>query len=114
MLQIDEQAWTVNTRHVKCLKKSEISHALDSTVDGVTLGKMRIMIKAVVMMSMIVEMKASEDSMTGRTFSSMTAVHSRILLCSIFLVRQHFQYMFYVKFSVWCRVYHFLLQSIVI
>jgi len=56
--------------------------------------------------------------MTGRTFSSMTLVHPWILLCSMFLARQHcggvFQYMFYVKFSVWCRVYHFLLQIIVI
>jgi len=103
---------------VKCLKKSEISHALDGTVDGVAFGKMKILIKAIVMMSVLVVMKAAEDAMTGRPFSSMTAVHSWILLCSVFLARKHcgsvFQYRFYVKFSVWCRVYHFLLQFIVI
>jgi hypothetical protein len=61
---------------VKCLKKSEIIHALDGTVDVVAFGKMKILIKAIVVMSVIVVMKASEDSMTGRTFSSMTAAHS--------------------------------------
>jgi len=45
-------------------------------VDGVAFGKMKILIKAIVMMSVIVVMKASEDSVTGRPFSSMTAVHS--------------------------------------
>jgi len=118
VLQIDEQARTVNTRHVKCLKKSEISHALGGTVDGVAFGKMKIPIKAIVMMSMTAVMKASEDSMTGRPFSSMTAVHSWIMQCSVLLARQHcsrvLQYMFYVKFSIWCRVYHFLLQFTVI
>jgi hypothetical protein len=103
---------------VKCLKKSEISHALDGTVDGIAFGKMKILIKAIVMMSVIVVMKASEDSVTGRPFSSMTAVHSWILLCSIFLARQHcgrvFQYTLHMKFSVWCRVYHFILQFTVI
>lgn len=116
--RFDEQAWTVNARHVKCLKKSEISYALDSTVDGVAFGKMKILIKAIVMMSMIVVLKASEDCVTDRPFSSMTVVHPWILLCLIFLAKQHcgrvFQYMFYVKFSVWCSVYHFLLQFIVI
>jgi hypothetical protein len=59
VLRIDEQAWTVNTRHVKCLKKSEISHAFDSTVGVVAFGKMKILIQAIVMMSVIVVMKAS-------------------------------------------------------
>jgi len=118
LLRIDEQAWTVNARHVKCLKKSEISHVLDGTVDGVAFGKMKILIKAIVMMSVTVVIKASEDCVTDRPVSSMTVLHSWILLCSILLARQHcgrvFQYMFYVKFSVWCSVYHFLLQFIVI
>jgi hypothetical protein len=93
---------------VTCLKKSGIRHALDSTVDGVAFGKMKILMKSILMMSMTVVMKASEDSMTDRTIRSMTAVDTWILLCSIFLVRQHcgrvFHYMFCVKFSGWCRV----------
>jgi hypothetical protein len=55
---------------VKCLKNSEISHALDGTVDVVAFGKMKILIKAIVVM------KASEDSMTASSFSSMTVAHS--------------------------------------
>jgi len=58
VLRIDEQAWTVNTRHVKCLKKSEMSHALDGTVGGVAFGKMNTLIKAIVMLSVTVVMKA--------------------------------------------------------
>jgi hypothetical protein len=86
MLRIDEQAWTEYKTVVTCLKKSGIIHAVDSTVNGVALGKMKILMKAVVMMSMTVVMK---DSVTDRTFRSMTAVDTWILFSSIFLVRQH-------------------------
>lgn len=61
---------------MKCLKNSEISHALDGTVDVVAFGKMKILIKAIVVMTVIVVMKASEDSMTASSFSSMTVAHS--------------------------------------
>jgi len=45
-------------------------------VDVVAFGKMKILIKAIVVMTVIVVMKASEDSMTASSFSSMTVAHS--------------------------------------